>query len=110
MPYSHWIAVAALAFVPLAATAQVSRQPVPIDANASVPPVGYGSAFDTYRAAPEEMATPDQIWRTANEEITRQDKHGGHATMSGTGATMAEPKADAAPSDPHPGHHTVQGK
>ena len=110
MSFAHWIAVAAVASLPLAATAQVSRQAGPTDANATVPPIGYVSAFDTYRAAPDEKTTPDQVWRTANEEITRQAMHGGHAAMPGMVATRPEPKTDAAQSDPHAGHHTMQGK
>jgi hypothetical protein len=124
MSFSHWIAVAAVAFLPLAATAQQSQQLNPTDANATVPPVGYVSAFDNYRATPEEKTSPDQVWRTANEEVTSQDMHGGHAampgmgpatsgkpmSMPGMGATKPEPKTDAAPSDPHAGHHNMQGK
>ncbi len=124
MTFSYWITVAAMAFMPLAATAQQSQQPSPTDANATVPPVGYVSAFDNYRTTPEEKSSPDQVWRTANEEITSQDMHGGHAAMSsmvpaasgkpmsmpGMRTTKPEPKTDAAPSDPHAGHPNMQGK
>ena len=138
MSFSHWISVALVAFLPLAATAQQSQQPSPADANATVPAIGYVSAFESYRATPSEKATPDQLWRAANEEITNQDMDGGHVAMPGTApassgshtsmpgmqhgkpgshmsmpgmeATKPQPKTDAAPSDPHAGHHNMQGK
>jgi len=166
MSFSHWITVAVVAFLPLAATAQQSQQPGPADANATVPTVGYVSAFENYRATPEEKATPDQLWRAANEEITSQDMQGDHMampgmapsapgkpmsmpgmkqgeagnntsmpgmehgasenhmsmpgmgpaasgkpmSMPGMGGAKPEPKADAAPADPHAGHHNMQGK
>ena len=124
MSLSHWITVAAVTFLPLAATAQQLQQPIPSDANATVPAVGYVSAFDNYRATPEEKTSPDQVWRTANEEITSQDMHGGHAampgmgpaasgkpmSMPGMGATKPKPKTDATQSDPHAGHNNMQGK
>ena len=152
MSFSHWISVAVVAFLPLAATAQQSQQPGPADANATVPAIGYVSAFENYRTTPAEKATPDQLWRSANEELTSQDMHGGHAAMPGMGSANSEkpmsmpgmqhgksgsqmpmpgmkpgtpgnhmsmpgmgmpkpePKTDAAPSDPHAGHHNMQGK
>jgi len=94
MSFSHWIMVAAVAFLPLAATAQQSQQPSPTDANVTVPAIGYVSAFDNYRVTPEEKTSPDQVWRTANEEITSQDMHGGHAAMPGMGpAASGKPMA-----------------
>ena len=156
MSFPYWISVAVVAFMPLAATAQQSQQANPADANATVPAVGYVSAFENYRATPNETATPDQLWRAANEEITSQDMDGGHGAMPGmaTGSgpapsgnhmsmpgmqhgtsgskmpmpemkpgtpgkhmsmpgmamPMPEPKADAGPSEPHAGHHNMQGK
>ena len=152
MSFSHWITVAVVAVLPLAATAQQSRQPGPADANATVPAIGYVSAFENYRTTPTEKATPDQLWRAANEEITSQDMQGDHMampgmapsasgkpmsmpgmkqgeagnnmsmpgmgpaasgkpmSMPGMGGAKPEPKADAAPADPHAGHHNMQGK
>lgn len=124
MSFPHWITVAAVVCLPLTATAQQSQQPSPFDANATVPAVGYVSAFDNYRATPEEKTSPDQVWRTANQEVTSQDMHGGHAvmpsvgpadsvkpmSMPGIGATKPEPKTTAAPTDPHAGHNNMQGK
>jgi hypothetical protein len=124
MSCSHWISVAVVAFVPLAATAQQSQQANPADANAKVPSPGYVSTFENYRTLPDEKATPDQIWRAANKELTSQDMHGGHMAMPGMepaasqnsmskpgmGTSKPEPKTDAAPSDPHAGHHNMQGK
>jgi len=112
MSIPHWLAVAAVAVLPLTACAQESRQPGPTDANATVPPVGYVSAFDTYRAGPEEKTTPDQVWRGAYVAMpgTGPAAPGKPMSMPGMVATPSEPKTDAVPSDPHAGHHTMQGK
>lgn len=138
MSFPHWIAVTAVSFLPLAATAQQLQQPSPTDANANVPAVGYVSAFENYRTTPDEKATPDQVWRAANEEVTSQDMQGEHMSMPNMGPAASgklmsmpgmeqrssedhmsmpgmrtakpEPKAGVAPSDPHAGHHNMQGK
>jgi len=110
MSFPHRAAVAVLAFLPLAASAQQLQQPGPADANATVPATGYVSAFENYRTTPDEKATPDQLWRAANEEITSADMHSGHMAMPGMGTARPALKSDAAPSDPHAGHHTMQGK
>lgn len=123
MSFSHRITVAVLAFLPLAATAQQPQQANPADAYVTVPAIGYVSAFENYRATPDEKTSPDQVWRAANEEIASKDAHGGHTdmpgmtpaasgnpmSMPGMGTTKPEPKADAAPSDPHAGHQNMPG-
>lgn len=115
MSVSHSILVAVVAVLPLAATAQQSRPADPANANATVSATGYVSAFANYRATPAENATPDQLWRAANEEITSQDMHGGHMGMPGMGPAKTEtkadtPKANTPTADPHAGHRNMQGK
>jgi hypothetical protein len=125
MSFSPWVAVAALALLPLAATAQQTQQQLdPADANASVPASGYVSAFKNYRAAVDEKAPPDEVWRAANEEVQSDGEHSG--SMQGAGPGNASPAAkantrqgpqsaqgQAAPkADPHAGHdgHNSKGK
>lgn len=106
MSFSHWITVAVVAFLPLAATAQQSQLPGPADASATVPAIGYVSAFENYRATPVEKATPDQLWRAANEEITNQDMQGGHMAMpdmepASSGSHMSMPGMEQGTSGSH---------
>lgn len=118
MSFSQWITVAAVAFLPLAATAQ-QAQPNPTDANAVVAETTYVSAFKNYLTTPDETATPDQVWRAANEQVAQGDPHAGHGAMpgmkaqphphAGHGASMATPKASTAQPDPHAGHGTMPG-
>ena len=123
MSFSHRITVAVLAFLPLAATAQQPQQANPADANAPVPVTSYVSVFKNYITTPAETASPDQVWRAANEEITSQDMHGDHMgmprmgpaasgnqmSMPGMGAAKPQAKPDAVPSDPHAGHCNMPG-
>ncbi len=125
MSFSHRIMVAVLALLPLAAAAQQAQPANPADANAPVPATGYVSAFKSYLATPEEQASPDTVWRAANEEVAGTPAaHAGHAGMSGMSAPtpgahaghadhMAKPQGSAvantpAPTaakvDPHAGH------
>ena len=83
MSFSHWISVAVVAFMPLAATAQQPQHANPADANAPVPAIGYVSAFENYRTTPTEKDSPDQVWHAANEEIASQDMRGGPMAMPG---------------------------
>jgi hypothetical protein len=121
MSFSHWITVAAVAFLPLAATAQ-QAQPNPADANASVAETTYVSVFKNFLTTPEEITTPDQVWRAANEQVAQGDPHARHGAMPGMkpqpdphaahGDAMAVPKASPSQSDPHADHsgHNMQGK
>ncbi len=119
MSISHWTIVAALALPPLAVTAQ-QTQPLldPADANAPVQASGYVSAFKDYRTAADEKASPDKLWRAANEQVQREGEQG--ASMKGAAPGHAAPAANApippgpqstpgqaAPTaDPHAGHHS----
>lgn len=107
MSFSHWITVAAVAFLPLAATAQQVQQPNPTDATAAVAETSYISAFKSYITTPEETATPEQVWRAANEEVARNDPHTGHGgpgSMSGMTSQPAPQQAGSAQADPHAAH------
>jgi hypothetical protein len=121
MSFSHWFTVAALALLPAmlppaASAQQPLQQPDPADANAPVPASGYVSAFKNYRAAADEKASPDKVWRAANEEVQSQGEHAGHMKDPGPGNASPATKADAlegqqgqqrqaAPqADPHAGH------
>jgi maltooligosyltrehalose synthase len=105
MSFSSWPKVAALALLSLAAIAQQAQAADPADANAPVAPSAYISAFANYRTAAEEQATPDQVWRAANDAVREQDAHAGHAGMKAMDAAKPAPTADE-----HAGHHSMQGK
>lgn len=79
MPLSPWLAIAVLAFMPLAAHAQqTTRHSDPADPNASVPASDYVSAFRNYRAAADAGEAPDKIWRTVNDTVGQLKGHAGH--------------------------------
>lgn len=107
MSLSHRIMAAALAFLPLAATAQAGNAD---DANAAVPPTSYVSAFRNYPATPAEQAAPDTVWRTANQEVseaTAQNAgHAEHAAKGQQGAAASMPASATA--HPHAGHGSHQ--
>lgn len=107
MSFSHWITVAAVAFMPLAATAQQAQQLNPADATAAVAETSYVSAFKSYITTPEETTTPDQVWRAANEEVARSDPHAGHGAHGSTPGMATPPaaqQAGPAQADPHAAH------
>ncbi len=116
MSIPHWLAAAALigAF-PLAATAQQAQQPLnPVDADAPVSSASYVSAFKNYRASSEDEATPDKVWRRANDEMQSLGGHAGHMKEAGavaaTETSTANAKGPQAPvqnapkANPHAGH------
>ena len=106
MSFSHRIMVAVLALLPLAAAAQQAQPANPADANAPVPATGYVSAFKSYLATPEEQASPDTVWRAANEEVAGTPAvHAGHTDhlAKPQGSTIATTPAPAK-ADPHAGH------
>jgi hypothetical protein len=125
MSFSNCISVAALALLPLAATAQQTQQkPDPAAANASVPAPAYTSAFRNYRAAGDEPAAPDKLWRAANDAVQNRDGHAGQMKDSGPGNAASAPKLSTLqdpqvqqgqstpPADPRSGHdgHHSKGK
>ena len=71
--------------VPLAASAVAPAQSVaaPQEAQATVPATSYRSAFDGYRPAAEDDATPDQTWRALNQKVGDAGGHMGMMKMDG---------------------------
>ncbi|OYO27755.1 hypothetical protein [Janthinobacterium sp. PC23-8] len=97
--------LALTAFLPLAAHAE----PAPQDAQASVPSVVYRSAFDTYRPAVEDEATPDETWRAVNRKV---GDAGGHRGQMMKDHKMPMKMPIAKPSAPEAKaelHHEHQG-
>lgn len=112
-------AIGALLVLPMQAHAQQSRPlPDPADPTVAVPPTVYESVVSSPApAAPDGQATPDKIWRAANDAVAGMPSHAGHgahgaerqhqghdaAPAASTPATPAKP-ADPAPVD-HSKHH-----
>ncbi|SMP51635.1 hypothetical protein [Noviherbaspirillum suwonense] len=110
MSLSIWPAAAALALLPAAALAQAGGHAHPADADAPVPASHYVSALSSYQPAADEKTSPDQVWRSANQEVGNA---GPMHAMHGTQPMQAAPQPAAAPPDPHAGHgaqHDHQGK
>lgn len=102
MSLSHRIMAAALAFPPLAATAQAASVD---DANAAVPPTNYVSAFRNYPATPADQATPDTVWQAANQEVSEAAaQNAGHAEHAAKGQEGAASTPAPATTHPHAGH------
>ena len=116
MSFLHWITVAAVAILPLAATAQ-QQQLDPSDANATVPASGYVSAFTNYQPGADEKTAPNKLWRAANADLQAKDGQGVHVKdaepeNASPAAKTDEPqkitgqRVQGAPkADPHAGHH-----
>ena len=113
MSFSFWPKAAVLALLPVAAIAQQGQATGPADANAPVPALGYVSAFTNYRILTDKPASPDALWRAANEEVGRNDPHVGHGAMPVMKAQPAAPQSSSVQPDPHGNHgvdHDMQGK
>ena len=104
MSFSLRLAIAGLALLPLAALAQAIQQH-PADAHAVVPAASYISAFNNYRPATDQAATPDKLWRAANDEVQNPAGHAGHITGTGSSDTASTPKTDAHAEHGHNSHH-----
>lgn len=103
MPIPHWFTVVTLLSLPVAALAQ-NNSPASAQADPGAPAkqARYESAFANYRPVGNEEKTPDQIWRSANDEVGRLGGHAGHIRGS-SGNERSEP-AQATP-DAHGKHH-----
>lgn len=107
-----FLALSLCAALPLAARAQ---SPAPQDPQAAVPATQYRSAFDGYRSAAEDDATPDETWRAVNRKVGQAGGHKGHMmNMAGHAMPMAMPMARPAAADTpapaeHAEHHQHQG-
>ena len=104
----HLIALVLAACVvpPLAALAQPPT-PAPQDPQAAVPATEYRSAFDGYRSAAEDDATPDETWRAVNRKVGEAGGHKGHM-MNMAGHAMPMDKVVPVPVA-HDQHHQHQG-
>lgn len=120
MSFKYCITLAALAMLPLAATAQsMPQQPAPSDAHAVVPATSYHFAFKNYSPPAGEKTTPNRHWHAANLDVQADDGHGGHVMKPGPQATAPDAQSDTPPasppgqvhpeSDPH-AHHHAKGK
>lgn len=95
MSTKQWLAVAAWALLPMAASAQQEQANYnPADANAPVNAMPYESAFKSFRSSSDEQATPDKVWRTANDEMGKLGGHAGHM-KSGQSQPDASPAVKA---------------
>ena len=83
--FSRALAAGVALAVPLAASAVPPAQSAagPQEAQAAVPAATYRSAFDGYRPAAEDEATPDQTWRALNQKVGDAGGHMGMMQMPG---------------------------
>lgn len=98
----------AVAGLPLLVHAQAaSTTAVVTDANATVPPPKYQSAFADYQPLAEPKASPDKGWIQANREVSGQAEDGLHggSSMEMSSATAPAERSKSSPADdPHKGH------
>jgi hypothetical protein len=103
MPFSYWLAAAAL--LPLTAIAG-QTQPAPADAQAPVPVYGYQSSFQQYRAVAEETQSPDMLWGSANEALSGHAMHDAQSgEMKGRPAKQDAASGKTSTQDSRHGHH-----
>ena len=98
----------AVASVPLLVHSQPASTTAAVtDANATVPPPKYQSAFAVYQPLAEPKSSPDKGWIQANRDVSSQSEHGSHGgssmEMSPATSTAEKPKTSPA-GDPHMGH------
>lgn len=113
MPIYRWLAMVAMASLPLAANAQQNQtniQPAdPTAAQAQVPVVAYQSSFKDYKAIADDSMSPDAIWVKVNQEVAGQEGYATHAAHDIQPAASA-PKQATPPADSHAGHHMPYGE
>ena len=102
MKPKRWLALGALASMPLTLAAQQTPTRLdPLVANAPVPAALYKSAFDNYQAAKsEQQPSADKVWRLANEQVAKPHAHAGNAVQ----AAESSPPPKASVVD-HSNHH-----
>lgn len=99
MTSTQWAAMfGALLAVPLSALAQPTTPGAdPADPRAAVPPVVYTSAIAGAAPRAPDTATPDKVWRAANDTVAGTQGHAGHdaaATPALQASAPAQPPAD----------------
>lgn len=108
MSSKKWLALAAWALLPFAATAQEKHSSAtPAPAAASARALDYQSAFSDYRSFNEEDATPDKLWRPANDEMGTLGGHAGHMKVAPAVTTSRNEPPAVQPSGgrDHSKHH-----
>ena len=91
----------AVASVPLLVHAQPASTTAAVsDANATVPPPKYQSAFADYQPLAELKTSPDKGWVQANREVAGLAEPSSPAPAT----TPAEQPKTPAEADPHKGH------
>lgn len=108
MSSKQWLAVAAWAFLPLAASAQQKQDPNPADPSAPVSSIRYESVFKTFRSSQEDGPAPDKAWRSANEEMGRLGGHVGHmkeGALPPGASPIADTPAQKQGATEHSKHH-----
>ena len=98
----------AVASVPLFVHAQPASTAAGVtDANATVPPPKYQSAFADYQPLAEPILSPDKGWIQANRDLSSQPAHGPHGGSSMEPSPTTTPAEKPRPlpvEDPHKGH------
>lgn len=88
MLFAQWAALAAVAVMPLLAAAQAPRSD-PANPAEVVGAPRYESAFKDYQPLAEAAESPDEVWRSMNDEMARLGGHAGHIREAGAEAAAA---------------------
>ncbi len=121
MSIAPWMAIAALAILPLAVSAQDKPKPAdPTNPAAAVAPLLYESAFAGYQTSSEPEQSPDKNWRAINDEMSRLGGHAGHTKEAAAArGKLFSPNAPTPPkapgdempkSEPMPPGHSMKHK
>ena len=113
----HLLLLATVSFSPVvyAQSAQPASTTAAVtDANATVPPLKYVSAFADVKPIGEPQTSPDRAWIQANQEVISGSQHGTQGDMSMEMAPGTKGQENPKPpwaSDPHRGHQmNMKGK
>ena len=113
----HLLLLATVSFSPVvyAQSAQPASATAAVtDANATVPPLKYVSAFADVKPIGESPISPDKAWIQANQDVTGGSQHGaqGDMTMEMVPGEKGQENPKPPPaSDPHKGHQmNMKGK
>lgn len=115
MSLQHWLALAALA-MPLATAAEPGQHaPEALDPSAPTLTFRYESAFQDYHAFNDSGPSPDTVWRSTNDELSRANgegpSHSVAAPLSGNTAPARAPQTPPSAPDAatkatgHGSHH-----
>jgi hypothetical protein len=105
---ARWLAVAALATLPLGVVAQAADPANPAEAIATP---AYASAFSDYQASHDAKESPTKVWRAINDEMGRLGGHVGQIKQASDPVAPALPKPmtlDLPQTAPMPAGHRMQ--